>query len=608
MKAVEEVDSRSTPTTVVAIACDGLSSDCDLLTNYLIGFLLGRNPYVGVMDPNHAMKSFRSQLVVGKNIVNLGTGIFDVGLFAGIVNKDVVRIRDFASDKLVHEFCSPKVIRKLLDCSDDIDNVSSMVFILFCMRIFLVALNNDDMRTSTRLELLWISLITFTSLEGVSKVTIGNSVRTIVAIMCLVAQREVLKARSCTTEFLEYFFGHVRSWRREFTVDDLMNYYTKLERVFRDTLRHDLRTAASKKGYMHGFAGYAAAIDALVAKCKARFGASTAEGLASDSNSDDSVDVDYTRPVGPQLERLFIHTQYTIRDDMETLIVDVFKCKTPSKFLQPLDGMDHLAAMIMCYMPATYRGSHPFIGHVGLGRYFMPSTGADDNDSIQHEREDEVLSIGTTLSDDDEDVSLCLEQMDMADDDEWDQLLQTVAEQHVRDELTSAELIGEQLETMEAQVNGQELRNLLTTTNKARLSIRCSRVVESIDILSKRGTTDVDDKAKSLQARWWTKSRHINTTSGIRQFRRNMVFEVENEMYRVLALFKKSYNKWRIEDSVNINGNAQHWVHLQKVHNTVDCARKKSGSVSEVYLSCDLSFLDKGRFICVLEGMVANNA
>ena len=85
----------------MVVAADGLSSECEVLTNYRIGFLLGKNNYVGVMDPNHSMKSFRSQLAVGKNIVSQGCGIFDVGLFSGIVNSDVVRIRDFAASSWI---------------------------------------------------------------------------------------------------------------------------------------------------------------------------------------------------------------------------------------------------------------------------------------------------------------------------------------------------------------------------------------------------------------------------------------------------------------------------------------------------------------------------
>lgn len=427
------------------------------------------------MDPNHCMKSFRSQLVIGKNIVSLGVGIFDAGLFAGVVDNDVVRIRDFASDKLVHEFCSPKVTRKLLDAPDDIDNVGSMVFILFAMRIFLVALNDDEMSRSTRLELLWIALITFTSLEGVSRVTIGNVVRSVVAIMCLVAQKKVVKVRSCTTEFLEYFFGHVRSWQREFSIDDLMNYYTKLKRVFRNTMKHDLCTAGSKKGYMHGFAGYAAAINSLVAKCKARHGASSTNSSVTSTmpdSFDSGVAVDYFISVGPQLAEMLKHTQFSIRDEMENIIVHVFKCSKPSVFLRPLRSNSDFAGMIMHYMPASYQTCSLFIGHDELSRSLIFSPCNQDQECGDEEEAEEAQCDHLSSLETDQDVSTCLQMLQQTlSDNELDQILQDVAEQHVREGLPSLELVGEQLETLDPSVNTQQLRSMLICSNKARLAI-----------------------------------------------------------------------------------------------------------------------------------------
>ena len=54
-----------------------------------------------------------------------------------------------------------------------------------------------------------------------------------------------------------------------------------------------------------------------------------------------------------------------------------------------------------------------------------------------------------------------------------------------------------------------------------------------------------------------------------------LVFVVSGEFYRVLSVYKKSYNKWRIEESAT--GSANHWVHLQKVHNAFDAVKKNRG-------------------------------
>ena len=183
-----------------------------------------------------------------------------------------------------------------------------------------------------------------------------------------------------------------------------MNYYTKLERVFRDTLKHDLCTAALMNS------AFSAAMNSLVEKCKARFSASPVVESTAWSDADIAVNVDYSIPVGPQLEQVFMDIQCSVLDKM-----------------QRLRGNSHFASMVMHYMPATYQGSHPFIGHVDLTRHCVTVTSTDDN-----KNENEHESLGECIaSSPDQDV----------DDEEFDQLLQTVAEQHVRDELTSAELI-----------------------------------------------------------------------------------------------------------------------------------------------------------------------
>ena len=79
-----------------------------------------------------------------------------------------------------------------------------------------------------------------------------------------------------------------------------------------------------------------------------------------------------------------------------------------------------------------------------------------------------------------------------------------------------------------------------------------------------------------------------------------MVFLVRGEFYRVLSVYKKSYNKWRIEESTS--GAVKHWAHLQKILNTFDSVKKKTGPAHEIYVSCDISFLDSGNLQFVLGG------
>lgn len=115
---------------LLSLAFDGLSAESSTVK---LRFMLGEDGTIGVMDPNHAAKSFRSQLVLGTSIVHIGNAyFFYVGLLdeAG-AKKSLYVVDDFASDQLVLQLTSVNTLKKLLACSPA--DASSMVFTLFLL-------------------------------------------------------------------------------------------------------------------------------------------------------------------------------------------------------------------------------------------------------------------------------------------------------------------------------------------------------------------------------------------------------------------------------------------------------------------------------------------
>ena len=67
---------------------------------------------------NHAMKSYRSQIVLGSSVKQIGGILIDQGLFQVTPNKipmDWYKVADYSSDIIVLKLCSPETIKKIID-------------------------------------------------------------------------------------------------------------------------------------------------------------------------------------------------------------------------------------------------------------------------------------------------------------------------------------------------------------------------------------------------------------------------------------------------------------------------------------------------------------
>jgi hypothetical protein len=108
---------------------DGVS--CEVQSNYeqQKKFLRGESSQLSLVDPNHNLKNFRFQATGGSGVVPavFGNHVFDVMLLkkAGI-RKELVRVEDYASDALVLQLASDKVVRSLLKL-DTADTGNKMV-------------------------------------------------------------------------------------------------------------------------------------------------------------------------------------------------------------------------------------------------------------------------------------------------------------------------------------------------------------------------------------------------------------------------------------------------------------------------------------------------
>ena len=223
------------------------------------------------MDVNHVAKALRSQLVLGSSMVMIGNLLVDPGLFqVAKVNSDLFRVRDFTSDKNVLQLCSGETILKLIALTnEEHGSVCGTCFSLFLLRIFLNAVNSNDMSRSHCVYCIWPSYLFLTCCKGIHKTTLQNFANSAVSIIWLALRKDIRSLRSVTTEPLEHFFGQLRTWNREFSAAQLVIFTKKLELMIESCIRSNLCTGRSGiKGYQAGFEGFRNSIISMLEKRK----------------------------------------------------------------------------------------------------------------------------------------------------------------------------------------------------------------------------------------------------------------------------------------------------------------------------------------------------
>ena len=63
-------------------------------------------------------------------------------------------------------------------------------------------------------------------------------------------------------------FEMICSWKREFTVNEFIIFFNKLEIIMKNVIENDINTGTSSKGYMTGFAEFTEVVGRMKKKFK----------------------------------------------------------------------------------------------------------------------------------------------------------------------------------------------------------------------------------------------------------------------------------------------------------------------------------------------------
>ena len=89
----------------------------------------------------------------------------------------------------------------------------------------------------------------------------------------------------------------------------------------------------------------------------------------------------------------------------------------------------------------------------------------------------------------------------------------------------------------------------------------CVKASGGLD-LKERGSSESLQKAKSLQGRWFCQQKpYVIVDNAVK---RNLIISYGSNIYRVLSVYRKSYNKWRIVESSEKNDSTMfHAIRVQ---------------------------------------------
>ena len=408
--------------------------------------------------------------------------------------------------------------------------------------------------------MVWSCMLYFTSID-IAITTKRNIVAAAVPVICLLAQKSVTKIRLLTSEPAEHYFGCARQKKREFTVSDFITYVESLEDALREMVEFNLRSGCGS-GYGNTLSGFLRYFTQELSSNDSTVSNESTESVFV------GVDVDYGNPllsVSARIESEVTRDINTSTQSVVAFLRDGLNVTTEdiSPSAKKFTSMMELAHVYYYYLSPDTRAQledHVFSPPVSE---CIAQKEADEYDDIATEEANETLQYAVNfalddVNDNDNDVgvqskqfiphglqrSLSLNQNENDDDDEsicsWktlNQVMKEVIRRNMHSEDSTHSFIRGILSIVSACMKKANQRLNVSTSD--------------------------DQKYKSLKGRWWGESETIASSEreDASVLKRGMMFRYNSRIYKIVNIFKKSYNKWRLET----HGAAEKTTKLQAV-------------------------------------------
>eukprot|EP00899_Mesostigma_viride_P000813 jgi/Mesvir1/10732/Mv13805-RA.1 len=236
-RVVDAVAALAPQVQLVSVCTDGVAYESEFIVPGLIKFLQGESPTLYFLDCNHTVKALRGQICYGSGLGMVGTvPIVPALLAAANIKPELFRVSDYASDLVVQKLCSLDTISSLMALNaEPLEPRRALAITLFFLAINAHATNANDLPTSVRIAMKWMSLLWFTSMTGLHPITMRNMAVNAHGAIWLYAREDVKVPSLGTEEACEHAFGWARDSapgaRREFTAAELVTSLARARRA-----------------------------------------------------------------------------------------------------------------------------------------------------------------------------------------------------------------------------------------------------------------------------------------------------------------------------------------------------------------------------------------
>ena len=369
----------------------------------------------------------------------------------------------------------------------------------------------------------------FSSLKGVHNQSKHNFVTACIGGIFLASQRKIHNLRLTTTESIEHAFGTARSWRREFSINEFIIYCNKIDFIMKNVLQFDLKTSTTKKGYMHGFQGFANVVKNINQKLSKNNYERELDAWA--------VDIDYTStiPVIDQINNKVISAIKRIQGPVLNLM-RVFGMEDISSYCGSIDKISDICSIYCSTSKIKY--------------YKMSSTNviSEKDEHVEEELLQRLSNLALDFNSGNGTNNLSCEPIDAS----------TIINNAMQKDNSSLEEFD--CESFFRFVS-QDIRN--NNVGKM-LHFMSESMSTSFETRKVHGSITKLQKIQSLEGRWFkVRLEDVEQIITGNSVERNCIYSKDGKFYRVLSVFKKSYNKWRHERQGDRNEKLK--VHLQEL-------------------------------------------